>query len=111
VAFDLLAEFADDRVRKLGVRVSNLDFAESDQATLGGFEPGEGGGSDGGVESGSASDRARATRAESAATDGDGGKLTDWVGGAPGAEAEADEAGDRGRGEPDDGQASLGDWS
>ena len=111
VAFDLLAEFADDRVRKLGVRVSNLDFAESDQATLGGFEPGEGGGSDGGVGSGSASDRARATRAESAATDGDGGKLTDWVGGAPGAEAEADEAGDRGRGEPDDGQASLGDWS
>jgi DNA polymerase IV (DinB-like DNA polymerase) len=58
-----------------------------------------------------AGDRARAARAESAATDGDGGKLTDWVGGAPGAEAEADEAGDRGRGEPDDGQASLGDWS
>jgi DNA polymerase IV (DinB-like DNA polymerase) len=111
VAFDLLAEFADDRVRKLGVRVSNLDFAESDQATLGGFEPGEGGGSDGGVGSGGAGDRARAARAESAATDGDGGKLTDWVGGAPGAEAEADEAGDRGRGEPDDGQASLGDWS
>jgi DNA polymerase IV (DinB-like DNA polymerase) len=111
VAFDLLGEFADDRVRKLGVRVSNLDFAESDQATLGGFEPGEGGGSDGGVGSGGAGDRARAARAESAATDGDGGKLTDWVGGAPGAEAEADEAGDRGRGEPDDGQASLGDWS
>ncbi|QLH83462.1 DNA polymerase IV [Halosimplex pelagicum] len=37
-ALDLLEEFDDDRVRKLGVRVSKLDFAESDQASLAGFE-------------------------------------------------------------------------
>jgi len=110
VAFDLLAEFADDRVRKLGVRVSNLDFAESDQATLGGFDPNDGGGGSDGPRP---TDAARGVRNGSHATDGDGGKLTDWVGGEPGlsGDEEAEEAGDGGRGEPDDGQASLGDWS
>ncbi|RNJ26409.1 DNA polymerase IV [Halosegnis longus] len=34
IALDLLGEFSDDRVRKLGVRVSNLDFAEADQSSL-----------------------------------------------------------------------------
>jgi DNA polymerase IV (DinB-like DNA polymerase) len=34
VALDLLGEFADARVRKLGVRVSNLQFTEGDQASL-----------------------------------------------------------------------------
>jgi DNA polymerase IV (DinB-like DNA polymerase) len=34
VALDLLSEFADDRVRKLGVRVSNLEFG-GEQAKLG----------------------------------------------------------------------------
>ncbi|MFC7185422.1 Y-family DNA polymerase [Halorubrum yunnanense] len=104
VAFDLLAEFADDRVRKLGVRVSNLDFAESDQATLGGFEAG-GERSD--------VDFADASGTRSDATDGDGGKLTDWVGGEPtaGDGSETDEARDRRARERDDGQASLGDWS
>jgi DNA polymerase IV (DinB-like DNA polymerase) len=110
VALDLLAEFADDRVRKLGVRVSNLDFAESDQATLGGFEPGEGGDSEG--DGGSDRDDASEPRAT---TDGDGGKLTDWVGGEPtAAESDAaDAAGHEPRraSERDDGQASLGDWS
>ncbi|WP_138007471.1 DNA polymerase IV [Halalkalirubrum salinum] len=38
VALDLCAEFEGDRVRKLGVRVSNLDFDGSDQATLTGYE-------------------------------------------------------------------------
>ncbi|MFB6152488.1 MAG: DNA polymerase IV [Haloarculaceae archaeon] len=37
-ALDLLAEFDDDPVRKLGVRVSNLSFTESDQASLSGFD-------------------------------------------------------------------------
>jgi len=37
VALDLLSEFADSRVRKLGVRVSNLDFSAGEQADLGGF--------------------------------------------------------------------------
>ena len=36
VALDLLSEFADDRVRKLGVRVSNLEFG-GEQATLGSY--------------------------------------------------------------------------
>jgi DNA polymerase IV (DinB-like DNA polymerase) len=38
VALDLLAEFDDDRVRKVGVRVSNLQFTESDQTSLDGFD-------------------------------------------------------------------------
>ncbi|WP_224450128.1 DNA polymerase Y family protein [Haloprofundus salilacus] len=38
VALELLTEFADARVRKLGVRVSNLDFDDSDQASLDGWE-------------------------------------------------------------------------
>ncbi|KAB1188636.1 MULTISPECIES: DNA polymerase IV [Haloferax] len=39
VALELLdAEFADERVRKLGVRVSNLSFASADQSSLDGWE-------------------------------------------------------------------------
>ena len=38
VALDLLAEFEDERVRKLGVRVSNLSFDDADQASLDGWE-------------------------------------------------------------------------
>ncbi|MEF8782230.1 MAG: DNA polymerase IV [Haloarculaceae archaeon] len=34
VALELLGEFEDERVRKLGVRVSNLSFAKGEQATL-----------------------------------------------------------------------------
>jgi DNA polymerase IV (DinB-like DNA polymerase) len=41
VALDLLAEFADVPVRKLGVRVSNLDFSAGEQASLAGFEGSE----------------------------------------------------------------------
>jgi len=37
VALDLLREFADARVRKLGVRVSNLEFADAEQASLTGW--------------------------------------------------------------------------
>ncbi|WP_424004164.1 DNA polymerase IV [Haloarcula salina] len=37
VALDLLGEFDDERVRKVGVRVSNLDFSDGEQASLGGF--------------------------------------------------------------------------
>ncbi|WP_435096119.1 DNA polymerase Y family protein [Halorubrum sp. N11] len=99
VALDLLDEFAGDRVRKLGVRVSKLDFAESDQATLGGFD---GGGSN-------ERDLDRGSETRSAATDGDGGKLTDWVDGEPDA-ADADDEAEADR-RTADGQASLGDWS
>jgi len=129
VALDLLAEFDETPVRKLGVRVSKLDFAETDQATLGGFDAGEGagGGSGGGGggsggrgggsggkggESHGAGDRTRGAGARTPATEGDGGKLTDWVGGDPSAE-ETD--GDATEGDAErrtgDGQASLGDWS
>ncbi|MGM0591504.1 MAG: DNA polymerase Y family protein, partial [Halobacteriota archaeon] len=38
VALELLTEFDDDRVRKLGVRVSNLSFSEADQARLDGWD-------------------------------------------------------------------------
>jgi DNA polymerase IV (DinB-like DNA polymerase) len=38
IAEDLLTEFEDEVIRKLGVRVSSLEFAAADQATLGGFE-------------------------------------------------------------------------
>ena len=38
VALDLLTEFRDEDVRKVGVRVSNLEFADNDQASLDGFE-------------------------------------------------------------------------
>ncbi|TKX75396.1 DNA polymerase IV [Halorubrum sp. GN11_10-6_MGM] len=99
VALDLLGEFDETRVRKLGVRVSKLDFAETDQATLGGFEAGENDREDGERRSG------RTDRG------GDGGKLTDWVGGPPArgdGEAESESGADRR--EPDEGQASLGDW-
>ncbi|PSP52900.1 DNA polymerase IV [Halobacteriales archaeon QH_7_68_42] len=37
-ALDLLDEFSDAEVRKLGVRVSNLSFVEGDQTSLTGFE-------------------------------------------------------------------------
>ncbi|PSP85412.1 DNA polymerase IV [Halobacteriales archaeon QS_1_68_17] len=40
VALDLLGEFDDDAVRKLGVRVSNLSFADAEQASLDGWEGG-----------------------------------------------------------------------
>jgi DNA polymerase IV (DinB-like DNA polymerase) len=38
VALELLTEFEDSEVRKVGVRVSNLDFSAGDQASLAGFE-------------------------------------------------------------------------
>jgi DNA polymerase IV (DinB-like DNA polymerase) len=43
VALDLLGEFADSEVRKVGVRVSNLSFAEGDQSSLDAYG-GDGGG-------------------------------------------------------------------
>jgi len=38
VALDLLSEFGDETPRKVGVRVSNLSFADADQSTLGGWD-------------------------------------------------------------------------
>ena len=47
VALELLAEFDDVPLRKVGVRVSNLSFAEHDQSDLAGWEGPEGGGASG----------------------------------------------------------------
>jgi DNA polymerase IV (DinB-like DNA polymerase) len=56
VALDLLAEFEGDRVRKVGVRVSNLSFTDEEQTSLGGF--------DGGTADESDADRPSADRQE-----------------------------------------------
>ncbi len=111
VALDLLDEFADARVRKLGVRVSKLDFAAGDQATLEGFtdegtgrEPTTGGGTDrpGGAPTGTRPTDEKRERMT----------LMDWaetgVESGPDDAAHHDEEGEDGR---SDGQASLGDWS
>jgi DNA polymerase IV (DinB-like DNA polymerase) len=50
VALDLLGEFSDTAVRKVGVRVSNLAFESGEQASLDGFESSNGERTDGGVE-------------------------------------------------------------
>jgi len=82
VALDLLDEFDGDRVRKLGVRVSNLDFAESDQATLTGFDEGGGAGDSGG-SGGSERGDDETGRGGDRSVDADGATLADWVGGDP----------------------------
>jgi DNA polymerase IV (DinB-like DNA polymerase) len=43
VALDLLSEFRDAAVRKLGVRVSKLAFTAAEQSSLDGFEPDDAG--------------------------------------------------------------------
>ncbi|WP_265111841.1 DNA polymerase Y family protein [Halosolutus halophilus] len=61
IARDLFAEFEDEPVRKLGVRVANLEFSGADQASLDGWDgttadgPAEGD-ADGSKASGSAAD-------------------------------------------------------
>ncbi|MFB6229073.1 MAG: DNA polymerase IV [Halobacteriales archaeon] len=47
IALDLLGEFRDRTVRKLGVRVSNLSFPDGEQADLGDWEGRAGGGGTG----------------------------------------------------------------
>ena len=67
VALDLLEEFADEPVRKLGVRVSKLDFGAADQARLDGFESADGPtGGDG-------------TPTPDDAEGVDRGRITDWI--------------------------------
>jgi DNA polymerase IV (DinB-like DNA polymerase) len=63
VARDLLDEFAADPVRKLGVRVSNLDFTDADQSSLDGFGDGGDGTAETGVGGGTTvGERPRGTR-------------------------------------------------
>jgi len=95
VALDLLGEFDDEQVRKLGVRVSNLVFDEQDQARLDGFE------------TATATDSSTTTDSPEKATDSDservdhGGRITDWTD-----EGESSATIDRRRG----GQSSLGEF-
>ena len=104
VALELLGEFADDEARKLGVRVSNLDFADADQSTLTGFDA-----------TGTAVDRPATSDAPTTAdsssrlsTDAEPREtLTDWLAD----DTEADESARRDGERPPDGQASLGTWS
>ncbi|SEO78013.1 DNA polymerase IV (DinB-like DNA polymerase) [Halogranum amylolyticum] len=98
VALDLLAEFADDEVRKLGVRVSKLSFAAEEQASLDGWE----GSKPAQTSEGNASRSDDA--AEVTETTGD---LRQWL--------DADEhddaaAADSGPGRQRNGQASLGEF-
>ena len=93
VALDLLTEFEDAAVRKVGVRVSNLDFSAGEQADLTGFD-GEG-----------ASERPTSRTPDTAADDAGEGqvRLTAF---------EEAEEGERSLGEESgDGQASLDEFS
>ncbi|MDS0292995.1 DNA polymerase IV [Halogeometricum luteum] len=81
VALDLLSEFDGDAVRKVGVRVSNLSFADADQSRLDGWE-------------GSAA----------VSTDGAGGAS------AGAEETEETEGGDDEASDATDGQVSLGEF-
>jgi DNA polymerase IV (DinB-like DNA polymerase) len=69
VALDLLTEFHDERVRKVGVRVSNLAFDTADQTSLDGWD-GERRGSDGSAD-GDGSDGPGADRSADGATAAD----------------------------------------
>ncbi|RQG98474.1 DNA polymerase IV [Natrarchaeobius oligotrophus] len=67
IARDLFAEFEDVAVRKLGVRVANLEFASSDQASLDGWETAGGDSrSDGDDRSGTDPDRSTDDRSNRA---------------------------------------------
>lgn len=110
VAQDLLTEFEDARARKLGVRVSKLDFGESDQATLGGFdgasggpERGEGGPDDGDPDDSGTTDG----DADGGGSGGTGEAITDWIGREPDGAPERDGSDRRSERE---GQASLGEF-
>ena len=92
VALDLLEEFDGERVRKLGVRVSKLSFADADQSSLDGWADEEGSG--GPAERGAAAN-------DAAAPDGTA-TLDVWASDGP------DEAG-VGDG-PSDGQSALNDF-
>jgi len=111
IALDLLTEFDDDPVRKLGVRVSKLSFGAQDQARLDGFEgepTAEGEGADGGGD-GMGGGWASTADIAHTAVEGDA-RLTDWVDGdsdEPAVDAD-DDAGDAGDDGDPEGQSSLG---
>jgi len=104
IALDLLEEFADRPVRKLGVRVSNLDFSAGEQASLGGFEGAADGGSESPTDGGHADeDPSGAGQASLTAFDSDGTASSEAA-----TSDGTDEAAESER--ASDGQASLGDF-
>ena len=98
VALELLDEFADERVRKLGVRVSNLDFHGQDQARLDGFE-----------STGETSGGREKPVETVETTDSAGGRITDWVGDGDG-ESVGRDAESGGSSSAHEGQSSLGEF-
>ena len=106
IALELLDEFADAPVRKLGVRVSNLSFAAGEQVRLDGFDAaplaGESVDDANGVDAADWADPAHVEHA----VDADA-RLTDWI------DDESDGGGTDGTTQPatdDDGQSSLGSF-
>jgi DNA polymerase IV (DinB-like DNA polymerase) len=77
VALDLLSEFEDAAVRKVGVRVSNLDFSAGEQASLSGFDGGSGSGADDALGAAAGAGQVRLTAFES---DPDGATSEDGTG-------------------------------
>ncbi|RKD97668.1 DNA polymerase Y family protein [Halopiger aswanensis] len=94
IATELFAEFEDEPVRKVGVRVANLEFSAADQASLDGWD-----GTESAAETGSETDTDADTdpSLEQSETRGDA--------------ADDDAASASGLEEPSDGQASLTDFS
>ena len=108
IALELLEEFADAPVRKLGVRVSNLSFAAGEQAKLNGFDVASlssGESADDAADIDADSDWARPAPVEHA-VDTDA-RLTDWVD----PESDGGDTDAPTRPTPnDDGQSSLGSF-
>ncbi|WP_224336824.1 DNA polymerase Y family protein [Haloprofundus halobius] len=107
VALKLLTEFDGDRVRKVGVRVSNLDFAESDQASLDGWEQAAGA-STAPESAGGGTERDDPSGADARTSETDWPTLGDWANRVAG---DTDDGGSTDSSDPvaeaTDGQASL----
>ncbi|WP_324662389.1 DNA polymerase IV [Haloarcula sediminis] len=100
IALDLLSEFAERPVRKLGVRVSNLDFSGGEQASLGGFGDG----------SETAETAANGSPADASASTPEGqASLTAFDGTESNGDTDSAATSDDGV-DDTDGQASLGDF-
>ena len=97
IALELLGEFADAPVRKLGVRVSNLSFGSGEQATLDGFNGTGLGDSDHDADS----DWPRTAAVEHVTPADADTRLTDWV------DSEPRGTKDEPPGSGTDGQSSL----
>ena len=78
VAMALLEEFEGHALRKVGVRVSNLSFADTEQSKLGGYDAGDAASDDSADDAGRA-EGARAEAAGDADPPADVAALTEWV--------------------------------